>query len=92
MQFPRYMMATKALHQLGDISRDEEDICRIAREDGQDYVGAWVTGFGFFDVKFPKEPTRDLTEAEVEHYDGKHYAINSQPSIPLRVRRAGSQS
>lgn len=84
---PKYMMATKALHQLGDISRDHEDICRIDREEHDNYIGAWVTGFGFFDVKFPKETTRELTPDEVEHYDGRHYSIGSQPSIPLRVNR-----
>lgn len=85
--FPRFMMATKAIHQLGDISRDKEDICRIEREDGSDFVGAWVTGFGFIDVKFPKATTRELTDDEVKHYDGKRYRIGSQPSWAIKVRR-----
>ena len=84
--FPRYMMATKADHQLGDISRDEPDICRVESEDGDNYIGAWVTGFGFFNVKFPKDTTRDLTPEEIDHYDGRHYRINSQPSFPIKVR------
>lgn len=82
---PKYMMATTAIAKLGDISRDEPDICRIDREEGDNYIGAWVTGFGFFDVKFPKATTRELSAAEVEHYNGKHYRIGSQPSIPLVI-------
>lgn len=81
----KYMMATTAIHQLGDISREQEDICRIESEEGADYIGSWVTGFGFFGVRFPKATTRDLTPTEVEHYDGRLYRIGSQPGIPLRV-------
>src|SRR5262245_33776144 len=43
---PKYMMATKAIHQLGDISRDKPDICQIFGEDADNYIGNWVTGFG----------------------------------------------
>ena len=86
MEFPCYMMATKAIHQTGDISRDEEDICHIESEDGDSYIGSWVTGFGFFNVRFPKATTRDLTDAEIDEFDGKLVQISSQPPIPLRVR------
>jgi hypothetical protein len=88
---PRYMMATNAFHQLGDISRDEPDICRVDREDEDFYVGAWVTGFGFFDVRFPKATTRELTPDEFRHYNDRHYRIGSQPSIPLRIDAAHSR-
>lgn len=84
----KYMMATTAIHQLGDISRDTPDICRIYGEEGADYIGEWVTGFGFIKVRFPKATTRDLTPEEVEHYHGKRYRIGSQPSFALKVREA----
>ena len=86
MDIPKYMMATTAIHQLGDISRDEPDICQIYGEDAENYIGNWVAGFGFIDVKFPKATTRDLTPAEVKHYDGKRYRIGSQPSWAIRTR------
>ncbi|WP_024516977.1 hypothetical protein [Bradyrhizobium sp. Tv2a-2] len=85
--YPKYMMATTAIHLLGDISSDTPDICHIEREEGDDYIGAWVTGFGFINVRFPKATTRDLTPEEVEKYDGKQYRIGSQPSFALRVRK-----
>lgn len=66
---PRYMMATKADHQLGDISRDEPDFCWITGEDEDNYIGHWITGFGFVNVKFPKETTRDLTPEEQAEAD-----------------------
>jgi len=50
----RFMMATKATHKLGDLSRDVPDLCAIWEESGNNYIGNWVTGFGFFNVKFPR--------------------------------------
>lgn len=67
---PQYMMATKAFHQLGEISSEEPDICIINEEDEDHYIGSWVFGLGFFGVKFPKETTHHLTEADVKKYDG----------------------
>lgn len=90
MHFPRYMMGTKALAKVGDISRDEPDLCLIEREEGDDYIGAWVAGFGFFDVAFPKATTRELTDDEIEHFDKRAVRIGSGPSIPMRVREINS--
>lgn len=73
----RYMMATKAIHCLGDISRVTEDICVISDEDESNYIGNWVTGFGLVEVKFPKETTRELTAAEVEHYHGMPISLGN---------------
>lgn len=74
-----YMMATRAIHSHGDISRDEPDLCVVYDEDKEHYIGNWVTGFGFIDVKFPKETTRELTETEKEHYHGRKIAISNGP-------------
>jgi hypothetical protein len=82
----KYMMATKAIHKLGDISRDSEEICRIYAEEGDDYIGAWVEGFGFFDVKFPKATTRDLTPEEKAHYNTLSYQISDHPPFKLDIK------
>ena len=82
---PKYMMATKAIHKLGDISSDEPDLCFIREETGKHYIGNWVTGFGFINVKFPKETTRNLTKKEVEHYNKMSIRINNQPAFQLKV-------
>lgn len=74
----RYMMATKAQHQLGDISSDEPDLCVIYGEDETNYIGSWVMGFGFIDVKFPKKTTRELTEGEKARYNGSKLKVGSQ--------------
>ena len=73
-KYPRYMMATTAIHTLGDISRDEPDLCFIEQEERCHYIGQWATGFGFIDVHFPKSTTRDLTPEEVNHYNKKSVA------------------
>lgn len=79
-----YMMATQAIHKLGDISSDEPDLCVIHSEDEENYVGNWVTGFGFINVKFPKNTTRELTEEEKEKYHGMQIVI-SNSSNPIRT-------
>ena len=61
-----YIMATEAHHALGDISRDEPDYAFRDSEDDENYYGAWVTGFGYINVRFPKATSRPLTDAEVE--------------------------
>ena len=81
----KYMMATKAIHQMGDISRDEEDLCVVFAEDKENYIGNWVTGFGFIEVKFPKETTRELTNEEVKEYNKTYVQISNQPPIKLKV-------
>lgn len=77
----KYKIATKAYHKLGDISRDEPDLCEIFEDDEDNYYGEWITGFGFIDVCFPKETTRDLTEDEIRQYVGTSIAINNNPPL-----------
>ena len=71
----KFMMATTAIHKLGDISRDEPDLCRIYGEDGDDWIGAWITGFGLFDVRFPKSTTKELTPEDQEKYSRLHVVM-----------------
>jgi hypothetical protein len=82
---PKYMMGTKAHHLLGDISSDNFDLKIISVETEKYWIGSWVTGFGFFNVCFPKETTRELTSEEVEKYNKTYVRIGSQPSIKLKV-------
>jgi hypothetical protein len=65
------MMATKAIHTLGDISRDAPSLAIIDGEDGDDFIGEWVTGVGYVNVRFPKATTRELTAEERAEYNGK---------------------
>lgn len=83
----KYMMATKAIHKLGDISSDEPDLCEIFEEDEENYIGSWVTGFGFVNVKFPKSTTRDLTDEEIDIYNKLYYQLSSQPTYKLGIKR-----
>jgi hypothetical protein len=71
------MMATKAIHQTGDISRDTPYICVIHSEDDNNYIGNWVSGYGFIDVKFPKDTTKELTSEEIEKYHGSLYFLEN---------------
>ena len=82
----RYMMATKAVHKLGDISRDKPDLCFINDEDDENYIGSWVTGFGFIEVKFPKKTTRELTKKEIKYWNKLYVGIASQPPIKIVIK------
>jgi hypothetical protein len=63
------MKGTKAIHLAGDISRDEYDYCYVKRQEGDNYIGAWVEGYGFIDVEFPVETTRECTPEELEYIE-----------------------
>lgn len=82
---PKYLMGTKAYHQLGDISRDQHDLFSATGETDNYWIGMWATGFGFFHVLFPKETSRDLTKEEIEKYNKTYVQINSQPPVKLKV-------
>jgi hypothetical protein len=45
----------------------------------------WIEGFGYFNVLFPKETSRELTKDEIEKYNNTYVQINSQPPIKLEV-------
>lgn len=91
MKIDKYMMATKAIHKMGDISRDSEDICYVHKEKDDHYIGNWITGYGFIEVKFPKETTRELTEEEIEYYNKKSFQIGSQPPWKLDIDEVVSE-
>ena len=76
----KYMMATKAYHQLGDISNDIPDLCIISNEDKDNYYGSWKFGYGFYNVRFPKDTTHDLTQEEKNYWNGELYEMSGLKS------------
>lgn len=74
-EFPRYMMATTAIHKLGDISRDEPDYCWVKEQTDEGFLGAWVEGYGFVNVLFPADTTRELTAEELEYAENRRIII-----------------
>lgn len=81
--FSRYMMATDAFHIMGNISSPDYDICHVYAEDSKNYYGSWIFGMGFFDVRFPKETTRDLTPDEIAEYQKKRMSMNGLDLGPV---------
>jgi hypothetical protein len=58
----QYMLATKAWHPLGDLSRQRPSLCLVTQEDDHHFYGHWaVRTVYFFNVQFPKLYTRGLT-------------------------------
>lgn len=67
---------------MGDLSRSGASIDSLCILQGYDaaadeYIGNWITGFGFMDVRYPADTVRELTDEEYHELDGKGYAINS---------------
>ena len=83
----KYLMGTKAIHLLGDISSDDYDLFIASGETDKNWIGSWVTGFGFFHVCFPKETSRELTTEEIEKYSKTYVRIGSQPAVKLNVSK-----
>lgn len=72
----RVMWGTKAIHKLGDISRERPDYCIVGlRPVDGNYIGNWVTGFGFVQVKFPIETTKALTRFELAKFKKLRFGI-----------------
>ena len=67
----RYMFLKKggkAIHQLGDISRDvyNAELIVVDREDESNWIGHFAEGFGFVDVRFAKDDCKEATDEEVK--------------------------
>ena len=60
-----------------------EHICSVYGDDGDNWVGSWITGMGYFDVRFPKSTTRPLTQEEIASLSKMKFRINDQPSFDL---------
>ncbi len=82
----RYMMATTAYHRSGDLSRPA-DLALIYGEDGEWWIGEWVYGYGFVEVRFPKAATRPLTPAERERFNYRR--IEGGPVSQILIRDDG---
>ena len=68
-----------AIHKLGDIQRDCDDLFRVEKDFGNMWEGSIVMGFGFMGVKVAKENIRELTENEwKEKFAGKGVQISNQ--------------
>lgn len=70
------MIATKAYHKLGNLSRKQPGYCIVNKEDADNFYGHWVEGLGFIDVRFPKDTTRELTPEELKDYNSKVVVID----------------
>jgi hypothetical protein len=80
----KHMMATKAIHLTGDVSRDKPDLAYIRQETDTHYIGQWEAGFGFINVKFPKDTTRELTDEERAYYGSQVVDLNGL-RYPLKL-------
>lgn len=78
------MMATTAAHPAGDLSRDTPSLAIVYDEVGEYYIGEWVTGIGFINVRFPKATTRELTAAEKADYGSRFIEVAGRVR-PIRI-------
>jgi hypothetical protein len=79
------MMATRATHQLGDLSRFPANLALITGEDDDHWIGSWVEGYGYINVHFPKATTRPLTAEEIAAYDGHLVEVAGLDNYVIRI-------
>ena len=82
---PKILVGSMAYHQLGDISREwgmdipykhgTPEYFYAQKETEHYYIGSWAEGFGFFNVVYPKNTTRELTQEELEYYNTLRFGI-----------------
>ena len=67
----------KAIHKLGDISRDyyNAELIVVHSEDENNWIGNYVEGFGFIDVKFAKEDCKEASDEEVKMWSNDRDSI-----------------
>jgi hypothetical protein len=85
---PRYLMATAAIHLMGDLSESDPYPCVVYAEDWDVYYGMWVLGAGFFDVRFPRATTRPPTPEEKAHWESR---VISGVRLPYRIDFDGNR-
>lgn len=61
------------------------DLCCIDKETEDYYIGSWVLGLGFINVKFSKQYTRDLYWYEKYKYSNYYIGINSSYAFKLDI-------
>lgn len=76
---------TPAIHQLGDIRRDQDDTFVVSHRDGDHLVGHWLTGLGFVNVRVPASGTRRLSHDEADRLSHGRIQVGSIVSDPLDV-------
>ncbi len=81
-----YLMAKEAHHKLGEISRDEWDLAIVFQEDLESFYGNWVFGFGFIEVRFPKNSVKQLNKKELKKYNDTGYGISGVFINMLKVK------
>lgn len=84
-------MGTTAHHLLGDISREQAEICVLTEESETHYMGFWLEGFAMMGTKFPKDSVRELTEEEKTFYHDRPLHQKGKPWKKLNVRDVTSR-
>jgi len=79
-----------AIHKLGDIGREIDDYIQIHSETDEYYIGNFVEGYGFIDVKYHKSDCRNLTQDEINKMNKKCYSINGNIIGKYRLDNDGN--
>lgn len=85
---PCYMMATKAWSKGNlNISKSTPSLCFVDREDEDNYIGNWLEGAAWIDVKFPKKTTRKLTKEEKDKHNGTVISVGSYYTYIVETKK-----
>lgn len=83
-----YMMSRACVYPLSSKLNlfDTHCLCCIDGETEDFYIGNWVTGFGFVNVRFPKQYTRKLYWYEKYRYSNCYIAMGNSYMYRLNIK------
>jgi hypothetical protein len=81
-----YLIGTKAMHKMWDVSRPEWDLFYVTWETETHRIWNWVTWFWLVNVEFPKETSRKLTKKEKDKYNKCYVQVASHPPHKLNIK------
>ncbi|SFF22772.1 hypothetical protein SAMN04487969_11944 [Paenibacillus algorifonticola] len=64
-----------AIHKLGDIRREEDELIIVKSETEDHFIGNFVEGFGFMEVKYQKSDCRPLLPSEIEKLNNSRIGL-----------------
>lgn len=79
-----------AIHQLGNIGRNEDEYIRVYAEDKDDFIGVFEEGFGFIDVRFKKDDCRKIDGKDFDFLNRQVYAMGDMLMGYVTVDRDGN--
>ena len=72
----KYMTAGTSYFPNGKFFSQKPDLCVVWGIKGDEYIGQYVYGTGFINIRFLRETTRNLNKAERKEHNGRKLCLS----------------